>query len=90
MTVKVFGIYHGLILELMDQRLLLTLHGYQRFWNDIGYQEKGGGGGGSGRLPCYFIIPLTKQCEIFLRYSFILECVIKGKVDQISFVLSPW
>ena len=33
--------------------------------------------------------PLTQEHEIVVMYRFILECLIKGKVDQISFVLSP-
>ena len=40
--------------------------------------------------PCYLITPLTKEREIFVRYRLVLECCKKGKVDQISFVLSPW
>ena len=44
----------------------------------------------SSRPPYYLVTPLMKERGIFVRYIFILECLIKGKVDQISFVLSSW
>ena len=46
---------------------------------------RGGGGGGH-----HLMTPLMWEHETFVRYRFILECLIKGKVDQISFVLSFW
>ena len=33
---------------------------------------------------------LTKKREIFVRNSFTANCLMKGKVDQIPFALSPW
>ena len=47
-------------------------------------------GGGGVPTPCYLITLLTYEREIFVRDRIILECLKKGKVDQISFVLSPW
>ena len=47
-------------------------------------------GGRADPPPCYLITPLTWEREIFVRYRFILECLIKDEVDKISFVLSPW
>ena len=49
-----------------------------------------GGGGGRGPTPLLSHNSLDLGSEIFVRHRIILECLKKGEVDQISFVLSPW